>query len=150
MAMLVEELVPRCQRLGLGRSPHGIGVLGISMGGFGALLLAERYPHLVSAAAAISPAIWTSYQQARAVNRAAFASAADFARDNVIAHASSLAHIPVRITSGNDDPFHPGVLALARALPRSAVVELTAGCHDDRFFASQQHQSLAFLGSHLA
>ncbi len=35
-------------------------MMSISMGGCGALLLAEKYPHLVAAAAAISPAIWIS------------------------------------------------------------------------------------------
>jgi S-formylglutathione hydrolase FrmB len=35
--------------------------MGISMGGYGALAIAERYPRQVSAVAAISPAIWTSY-----------------------------------------------------------------------------------------
>jgi hypothetical protein len=34
-------------------------------------------------------------------------------------------------------------------MPKSAVVEISAGCHDDSFFSSQQHQSLAFLGHHL-
>jgi hypothetical protein len=36
-----------------------------------------------------------------------------------------------------------------KALPRTATVEITSGCHDDAFFASQQHASLAFLGAHL-
>jgi pimeloyl-ACP methyl ester carboxylesterase len=94
--------------------------------------------------------VWTSYAQARAANAGAFASAADFARDDVITHASALTGVPVRVASGLSDPFHPGVLALARALPRSAVVEFTPGCHDGAFFASQQHASLAFLGGHLA
>lgn len=150
MAMLVDEVIPRCRRLGLGRGPGSIGVVGISMGGYGALLLAERHPHLISAVAAISPAIWISYAQARAVNAHAFASAADFARDDVITHASALADVPLRLASGNDDPFHTGVLALVDRLPRSAIVELTAGCHDNTFFASQQHQSLRFLGEHIA
>jgi len=68
----------------------------------------------------------------------------------VITHVSSLARVPVRVASGDDDPFHPGVLALARKLPASAIVDFTGGCHDSSFFGSQEHQSLAFLGSHLA
>jgi pimeloyl-ACP methyl ester carboxylesterase len=119
------------------------------MGGYGALLLAERYPHLISAVAAISPAIWTTYSQARAANPGAFASARDFAGDDVITHAAALTGVPVRVASGTADPFHPGVIALAGALPKSAVLDLTAGCHDDAFFASQQHASLAFLAEHL-
>jgi pimeloyl-ACP methyl ester carboxylesterase len=150
MAMTVHELIPMCQRLGLGGSAHGIGAIGISMGGYGALLLAEKHPRLIAAVAAISPAVWTTYSEARAANAGAFASGADFAGDDVITHASALTGIPARIVSGTDDPFHPGVLALERALPKSATVEITSGCHNDAFFASQQHASLAFLGEHIA
>jgi pimeloyl-ACP methyl ester carboxylesterase len=149
MAMIVSELIPMCQRLGLGRPPHGIGVTGISMGGYGALLLAEKHSHLITAVASISPAVWTTYAQARAANPGAFASAADFATDDVIAHASALTGIPVRIASGTDDPFHPGVVALAKALPRTAIVDIGPGCHDGSFFGSQRRASLDFLGAHL-
>lgn len=149
LAMIVSELIPRCQRLGLGRPPHRIGAVGVSMGGYGALLLAEKHPQLISAVASISPAVWTSYVQARAANPGAFASAADFANDDVITHASALAGLPVRIASGTNDPFHPGVVALAETLPKTAVVDISQGCHNDAFFASQQHASLDFLGAHL-
>jgi pimeloyl-ACP methyl ester carboxylesterase len=150
MAMLVDELIPLCQRHGLGRSSGAIATIGISMGGYGALLLAEKHPQLIAAVAAISPAVWTTYSQARAANAGAFASSADFAGDDVITHASALTHMPVRVASGNDDPFHPGVVALAAKLPKSAIVEFTAGCHDGDFFYSQQHPALSFLGAHLA
>jgi len=39
--------------------------MGISMGGFGALAIAESVPHLIHGVAAISPAIWTTYDQAK-------------------------------------------------------------------------------------
>ncbi len=149
MAMVIDELLPMCQRVGLGRSPNAVGTLGISMGGYGALLLAERYPRGIAAVAAISPAIWTSYEQAHAANAGAYASAADFDADDVVTHTGALAATPVRVASGSDDPFHPGVLALAKKLPRSAVLDLSQGCHDDAFFASQQPASLAFLAAHL-
>ncbi|MGH3166910.1 MAG: alpha/beta hydrolase [Trebonia sp.] len=150
MAMLTGELIPMCQRRGLGRPPHRVGAMGISMGGYGALLLAEKQPRLIRAVAAISPAIWTSYGQARAVNAGAYATAADFAASDAVTHASALAGKPVRIASGYDDPFYPGVQALARALPEGAVVESGKGCHNGSFFAEQEPPSLAFLGGHLA
>ncbi len=149
MAMIVRELIPMCQRLALGQPPHRIGAIGISMGGYGALLLAEKHPELITAVASISPAVWTTYAQAHAANPGAFASATDFSNDDIIIHTSALAGVPVRIASGTNDPFHPGVVALARTLPGSAVVDISQGCHDDSFFASQQHASLDFLGSHL-
>jgi enterochelin esterase-like enzyme len=143
MAMVIGELIPRCRRLGLGR--RRIGMMGISMGGYGALLLAEKYPHLIDAVAAISPAIWTSYAQAHTANPGAYASPAAFTANDAVTHAAALARIPVRVAAGYDDPFYPGVQALARALPAGAVVDLARGCHTDPFFAEQQPPSLAFL-----
>ena len=145
MAMVTDELIPRCQRLGLGRPPRRIAALGISMGGYGALLLAEKHPRLIAAVAAISPAIWTSYAQAEQANPAAYASASAFAAGDVVTHAVALGGRPVRVASGYDDPFHPGVQALARVLPAQAVVDFGPGCHDGSFFAAQEPPSLAFL-----
>jgi S-formylglutathione hydrolase FrmB len=153
-AMLTDELIPMCRRRGLGEG-HRVGVMGISMGGYGALLLAEKRPDLIAAAAAISPAIWTSYAQARAANAGAYASAADFAAADAVTHAAALARVPVRIAAGFGDPFYPGVRALARALPKSTggeppVVSYSNGCHDGSFFTSQEAPSLAFLARYLA
>ncbi len=145
MALVIGELIPRCRRLGLGRAPRRIAAMGISMGGYGALLLAEKYPDLFGAVAAISPAIWTSYPQARQANPAAYASAAAFAAGDVVTHAAALGRRPVRVASGYADPFYPGVQALARALPPGAVVALGPGCHDGSFFTAQEPPSLAFL-----
>ena len=149
LGMLVDEVIPRCQARGLGRARR-IGTLGISMGGYGAILLAEKHPELVGAAAAIAPAIWTAYAQAQAVNAGAYASAAAFASADAVTHASALARVAVRVASGADDPFHPGVEALVKALPRGAVVDISPGCHTLSFFAQQEPPSLAFLGRHLS
>jgi enterochelin esterase-like enzyme len=149
MAMVTGELIPRCRRLGLGRRPRRIALMGISMGGYGALLLAEKYPDLFGAVAAISPAVWTSYPQARQANPGAYASAAAFAAGDVVTHAAALGRRPVRVAAGYRDPFYPGVQALARALPPGAVVAVGPGCHDGSFFAAQEPPSLAFLASRL-
>jgi pimeloyl-ACP methyl ester carboxylesterase len=149
MEMVISELIPLCQGMNLGRDPQKIGTMGISMGGYGALLLAEKYPKLVRAVAAISPAIWTSYGEAQAANPGAYASAADFATNNAVSHTAALSGTPVRVASGNDDPFHPGVLALAQNLPRTSTVVLSQGCHTGPFFNSQEPPSLQFLGEHL-
>jgi enterochelin esterase-like enzyme len=149
MEMVISELIPLCQGMNLGRDPQKIGTMGISMGGYGALLLAETYPELIRAVAAISPAIWTSYPEAQAANPGAYASAADFAADNALSHTAALLGTPVRVASGNDDPFHPGVLALAQKLPRTSTVVLSQGCHSGPFFNSQEPPSLQFLGKHL-
>ena len=54
------------------------------------------------------------------------------------------------MASGLSDPFHPGAVALARALPPGAVVDFSVGCHTGPFFLSQEPPSLAFLARHLA
>lgn len=149
MRMVIDELIPMCQRMGLGRPPRRIGTMGISMGGYGAILAAEKHPALISAVAAIGPAIWTSYSQARAANPGAYASAAAFASADAVTHTSALAGVAVRLASGLSDPFHPGVEALVRALPPGAVVDISDGCHNGPFFLSQEPPSLAFLGRHL-
>jgi hypothetical protein len=100
--------------------------------------------------AAISPAIWTSYDQARAVNPDAYASAEDFDANDAVTHARALSGTPVRVASGDSDPFHPGVVALARALPPSGSVYFSKGCHNGAFFTPQEPPSLSFLGQHLA
>ncbi len=119
MGMVVNELIPLCQDHGLGRPPQPIGIMGISMGGYGALLMAEKHPRLFSAVAAISPAVWTTYSEARGANPGAYVSAADFAANDAVTHATALTGIPVRVASGLSDPFHPGVVTLAGALPRA-------------------------------
>ena len=149
MGMVIAELIPRCQRMGLGLGDRKIATTGISMGGYGALLLAERFPQLFVATAAISPAIWTSYAQARAVNPGAYASARAFAAADAVTHAGSLHDVAVRVAAGLGDPFVPGVRALARRLPPGAVVRIAHGCHSGPFFQSQLPPSLAFLASHL-
>ena len=150
MAMVVDELIPMCRRMGLGVAPQTIGTMGISMGGYGALLLAEQYPELIAAVAAISPAIWTSFDEASGANRGAFASRAAFSANDVITHVGQLEGTPVRIASGDGDPFHAGVEALAAVVPASTTVVFSGGCHTDPFFISQEPPSLEFLGGHLA
>jgi enterochelin esterase-like enzyme len=150
LAMLVEEFIPLCRAAGLGRPPHSIGATGISMGGYGALLLAERHPETITAVSAISPAIWTTYTEARGANANAFTSARDFATNDVITGASRLRHVAVRVAAGTNDPFYPGVRALAQALPPSATTHFSTGCHTSPFFNAQEPPSLTFLTARLA
>jgi hypothetical protein len=148
LTMLVVELIPMCRSWGLGRAAQGVGAMGISMGGYGALLMAERFPGLVRAVAAISPAVWTTYAEAHGANPGAYRSAEDFMDNDVVTHAGALRGLPVRLASGLDDPFQPGVRALAAELPRAAVA-FSKGCHTGPFFLAQEPPSLAFLASHL-
>ena len=149
MGMVIDELIPMCQTRGLGRHPEKLGIMGISMGGYGALLMAEKYPQLFAAVTAISPAVWTTYAEARGANPGAYTSASDFAANDAVTHARALTHTPVRVASGLSDPFHPGVVALIKMLSPRAVVDFSKGCHSGPFFRDQEPPSLDFLGRHL-
>jgi pimeloyl-ACP methyl ester carboxylesterase len=149
MAMMIEEVRPMCQRLGLGAAPGSVAVTGTSMGGYGAIVFAETHPEMFAACAAISPAIWTTYTEAHGANPGAYTNAREFDAYDAVTHTAALARVPVRVASGNDDPFHLGVEALIPRLPKDAVTDLTGGCHDGSFFASQREASLRFLGAHV-
>ncbi len=150
MGMVVDELIPMCGQQGLGAGANKIGTMGISMGGYGAILLAEKFPGRFAAVAAISPAIWTSYGEAHDANAGAYSSSESFAAADAVTHVTALEGKPVRVASGDDDPFHPGVEALAAALPPSAEVVFAPGCHTGPFFVSQEPPSLQFLSEHLS
>lgn len=123
-------------------------LLGQSMGGYGALLAAEREPTRFRAVAVAGPAIFPSYQDERGSVGDAFDSAADFARHDVLAHAPALRGRAVRVWCGKRDPFLPGVQAFARACP-TADVHVQGGCHDDGFWRTSATALLQFIGAHL-
>jgi enterochelin esterase-like enzyme len=143
-AMLVDELLPMLARRGLRTDSFAVG--GWSMGGYGALLLAERLgPRRIAAVAVDSPAIWT-----RAADTApgAFDSSADFAAHDVLGGITRLGSMPVRVTCGTSDPFLPGVRALLAVLPH-AQSDIASGGHDLTWWQHAAPGQLAFVGRHL-
>ncbi|HLI45058.1 MAG TPA: alpha/beta hydrolase [Acidimicrobiales bacterium] len=144
MAMVVEELIPMCQRIGLGHS-RPVLVTGIAMGGYGAILFAEEHPELFAAAAAISPSIWPDYHAARKADPSAFTSRAQFDRYDVIRHAGALAGKPLRVVQHTGDAFARGVADFARACPRPADVAVLSGPAGTAFFTEQAWPTLRFL-----
>ena len=85
---------------------------------------------------------------------AAFDSAADFARNDVVSALALLRHVPAYIACGTDDPFQPEV-----ALVRSRLSALThrpvpggvmPGCHDSSFWERHWPAALEFAGAHLS
>jgi pimeloyl-ACP methyl ester carboxylesterase len=149
LGMVINELVPLCRSKGLGVGAQKVGAIGVSMGGYGALNLAEHEPTVITAVAAVSPAVWTSFTEAQGANAGAFGSAAEFSAKDIIRHVRSLDGVPVRIASGRNDPFHPGVEALVSVLPPGAEIDVRQGCHDGGFFRSAEPAAVAFLGRHL-
>jgi acetyl esterase/lipase len=151
--MIRHEVLPRAAQAGL--LTHRIGVAGESMGGYGALLLAEELgPAAIAAVAAVSPAIFASYADAIAANPASFDSPADFDRHNVQARAAALRHVPALVSVGADDPFAPETVLLRQRLARIAghapAGGVAAGCHDGAFFSRVLPEALAFASGPLA
>lgn len=145
--MLEHEVLPYLAARGFrtGR----VGATGWSMGGFGALLLAER--RLASPVAVMSPAIYSSYSGAVAANPGSFDSAADFDHNDVRDSPGTavLRTQPVMVSCGQDDPFAPQVASFRTELgdPPGGI---GPGCHDDAYWRRQIPADLAFVGTHLA
>jgi pimeloyl-ACP methyl ester carboxylesterase len=139
---------PRVVRAVLGVSHVREALMGQSMGGYGALLAAEREPLRYHAVAVAGPAIFPSYDDQHRSVGDAFDSAADFARYDVLAHAGMLRGRAVAVRAGRRDPFLPGVRAFARACP-TANVQIEPGCHDAGFWRASAPSLLAFVGAHL-
>ena len=143
-AMILDELLPLLARRGLRTGRVALG--GWSMGGYGALLLAERLgPARVAAVVADSPAIWQRWQDSAG---GAFDGGSDFAAHDVLASARRLSGVPVRVSCGTSDPFIPGVRALLRAVP-TAEHDLAPGVHDVAWWQHAAPGQLAFAGRHL-
>jgi enterochelin esterase-like enzyme len=151
MAMVVDEFLPKCRRLGLGTTTGSVGAMGLSMGGYGSLIFGEHHPDIFSAVAALSPAIWTSYSQAHGANARAYSSAANFAQFDAVTHASKLAHSATFLASGFHDPFYPGAQAFRNALaPETrARIIFAKGCHGGSFYTLHMPAALSFMSQHL-
>ncbi|MGF7234534.1 MAG: alpha/beta hydrolase [Frankia sp.] len=142
-SMIVDELRPRLSRLGLRTSR--IALLGGSMGGYGALLLARRHPSLVVAAAASSPAMWRSFS---ASAPGAFDSAVDFAAHRVLGTPPAPG-VSYRIDCGGADEFS-GVSHTAAADLRATEHSYGKGCHTTGYWRRVVPAQLAFVGPALA
>lgn len=149
LGMIVNEVLPRLRRAGY--RVARIAVIGWSMGGYGALLLASSLgPDRVAAVAASSPAVFPSYTAANSANGGAFDSPADFAANDIASGSrlATLRRIPVRIDCGSSDPFGPQDTLLRGELGNPAGA-ISSGCHDQAFWRRSLPAELAFLGEHL-
>lgn len=144
-AMVLGELLPMLSDLELDTAR--IGLMGWSMGGYGALLLgAQLGPQRTAAIAAISPALWTS---SGAAAPGAFDSAADFNAHNVFDRTADLAQIPVRIDCGTGDPFYAATREFVGQLQPAPAGGFAAGGHDADYWRRTLPDQLTFLGEHL-
>ncbi|WP_143218878.1 alpha/beta hydrolase [Actinokineospora bangkokensis] len=139
--MLNQELPAWLGQLGLGKPAA---VLGISMGAFGALDYARaNHP---AAVAAVSPALFTSWSEAKARN--VFPSRSAWEAAEPLRHTDDLAPTALGVWCGEDDPFAPAARALIdRVGPERAVVG--AGAHDEAYWTAVLPDVLAWLAGHL-
>ena len=146
LAMITDELLPRLRGHGLlAGHGHRIGLYGYSMGGYGALLAAERLgPGRVATVAADSPAVFASYEAARGANPGAFDDAAGFARNDVRRALGRLRDVPAWIGCGRSDVFADVTRDIRARLPHPAG-GLTAGCHDTAYWRRRLPSVLAHL-----
>jgi S-formylglutathione hydrolase FrmB len=132
-SMVLREAIPA----GLGRThARRVAIGGISMGGYGALLLGSRGGSFC-AVGVQSPALWTS---AGATAPGAFDNAADYARNDVFELRPPR---PLWIDLGASDPFREATLAYAR---RAGVhAHVAPGGHDVHFWDAHMPQFLRFF-----
>jgi hypothetical protein len=132
-SMVLDEAIPRHGRVAIG---------GISMGGYGALLLgAERH---FCAVGGHSPALWFHGADTPA---AAFDDAEDFARHDLLANPPHYG-APVWIDVGTADPFHDAAVHYARKI--HAQLHVWPGGHDSGYWHAHMHQYFAFYAAHCA
>jgi S-formylglutathione hydrolase FrmB len=139
--MLTAEFLPLLKKRGLRVDRYG--VLGWSMGGYGALLLAaDRGATEVAAAGAMSPALWHKPGQAAA---GAYDGSDDFQHNQVFGRVADFKDVALRIDCGRDDPFAGAVRDLRAEL--AAAGGLQAGAHTGGYWRRMLGDQLAFLGT---
>ncbi|UYM03564.1 alpha/beta hydrolase [Solicola gregarius] len=145
-SMVVDEFIPLLG--GRGLETRRVGVLGWSMGGYGALLLASRLgPDRVFAVVAESPALWPRYEDTAP---GAYDDEADFADAVVWGEQDRLSGIPVRIDCGESDPFYGYTRTYVDGFADDPAGGFQLGDHDVGYWRRMAPDQLRFLADSLA
>ena len=121
--MVTDEFLPLLGREGL--DTRRFALLGWSMGGYGALLLASRLgTDRVAAVVAESPALW---REPGETAPGAYDDAADFRAHTLFGRQHALAGIPLRVDCGTGDPFYPATRSYVAGLSPPPGGRLPAG-----------------------
>jgi enterochelin esterase-like enzyme len=143
--MVVHEFLPLLGRRGL--DVRRIGLLGWSMGGYGALYLASVLrARRVAVMVAESPAIWHHGYQSVA---GAFDDAADWQAHSIWHQQRALGGIALRIDCGASDGFAPVTRDLRAQLQPRPAGGIEAGRHDSTYWRRLAPAQLRFAGAHL-
>jgi hypothetical protein len=148
--MLTTELLPMLATLGL--RTERVGLLGWSMGGYGALLLARESHRgalnsvTVAAAAAGSPALFASFGASAA---GAFDDEADFAEHGMLSAQPDIGTTPLYIACGVDDAFADETRRYRANVSPAPLGAITRGCHTDGYWRSLAAEQIRFIGAQL-
>ena len=156
LRMLTEEFIPMLGELGLRTGT--IGVLGWSMGGYGALLLAREANRgtlssgasgriAVVAVAASSPALFSSYHASAS---GAFDSPADFAQYGNLVTEPDAGKTALYVGCGDTDAFTGETRRYRASVSPLPAGGISKGCHTGGYWRSVAAAQISFLGSHLA
>lgn len=138
--MVIEDLLPLMGSKGM--ATDRIGLIGWSMGGYGALLMATKLRSArVAGMVAASAALWQSPADSAP---GAFDDSEDFIRNDVFAARGKLRGIPVRLDCGRDDPFIAANRAFARELPDAAVT-FDEGAHTEDYWTAHAGAQMRWL-----
>jgi len=144
-AMVSDEFLPLLRARGL--DTNRLGLLGWSMGGYGALLLAAtRLQGRVRAVTTMSAALWLS---AAATGPGAFDSAHDYRDHDVFALRGILGSTALRVVCGLSDPFIAADRAFVNGFTSRPQSSFSPGDHDDAYWTAAAPEQLAFASRHL-
>jgi len=145
--MLDQEFLPLLANRGLNTERYGL--LGWSMGGYGALLWVAlhywqrrvRPATRAVAVGALSPALWRRFED---TTPGAFDDAGDFENSQVFGRRSGFRDVAVRIDCGRDDPFAEAADELRAELGAAGGLQL--GAHTAGYWRRMLPDHLRFLG----
>ncbi|MCE0534618.1 esterase family protein [Kineosporia rhizophila] len=147
LAMISGELLPRLGEIGF--DTGRLSLLGYSMGGFGALMLAREAsngrfgaPGQLVAAAASSPAL---FARASVTSAGSFDDAEDFERWGDLAADPDVGDLPLSVSCGADDPFRAETERYCKACDPAPAGSLGEGGHDHGYWRSLLPDQLVFL-----
>ncbi len=146
-SMLVKEFVPLLTSR-LGKLPFA--VHGYSMGGYGALLAAERGVTATGASffkgvAASSPALWANPGETAP---GAFDGARDFYNNDVLSGVAALRALNVRLDCGTLDPFYPATRQLSELMTWQHVAVFRPwATHTSGYWRSVAPAQMRFLAA---
>jgi enterochelin esterase-like enzyme len=141
LAMLLREFVPMV-RARVGPLPQAL--IGWSMGGYGALLAAERAAGRFLAVAPASPALWLA---PGATAPGAFDSPGDFYANDVFTGVDRLRAMSVAVFCGTGDPFYLATRHLASLMDFPHEARFAPGGHDDAYWLSVAPAQLRAIGA---